>query len=360
MRDPGSDSELARRFADSARQSEARAPLNAALARIIAHRPELHRLLAHAPRAQQLPVLLLATIHFLVLEDPDHPLARWYPNLTERPLDPDDERLAPTLEVFVDERLATVIECVASRQVQTNEVGRCAILLPPLRLVADEVGPLAHLDVGASAGLNLLLPDFSYRYDGGGSIGSHAATVQIACSTRGTAPLDLRSTTIPEIVRRCGIDRRPIDVTDPTEARWLEACCWPDQADRFRRLGAAIDMARSSPPELLAGDAVDSLAATVERLADRAHVVVTTTWALNYLEPGRRIDFLAELDRIATATDLSWVFAESAALTPELPHADDVTDDALTQLVLVTWRDGRRSVRHLAATHPHGYWIHWR
>ena len=35
---------------------------------------------------------------------------------------------------------------------------RCSALL------ADEVGPLGHLDVGASGGLNLLLDQYEYRY----------------------------------------------------------------------------------------------------------------------------------------------------------------------------------------------------
>ena len=34
------------------------------------------------------------------------------------------------------------------------------------------------------------------------------------------------------------------DITDDDEARWLEACVWPDQTDRFERLKATIEMAR--------------------------------------------------------------------------------------------------------------------
>jgi hypothetical protein len=360
VRDPWSDSELAQHFAAHARASVSRAPLNAALAGIIARRRNLHGLLAHAPATQRLPVLLLAAIHFLVLDEPEQPLARWYPNITEHPHAPGDRRLAATLEAFVEERAAAILELVASRHVQTNEVGRCAVLLPALRLVADDVGPLAHLDVGTSAGLNLLLPKFSYRYDDGPAIEHAGSTVEIDCSTRSQAPLDLSTMVIPEIASSCGVDVRPVDVTDPTAARWLEACCWPDQTDRFDRLSAAIGVARAAPPELLAGDAVDSLAGATARMSTRGHVVVTTTWTLNYLTPTRRHDFVVELDRIGADLDLSWVSAESPALTPELPHADDLRDEHLTELTVVSWRNGRRSVRHLAETHPHGYWIHWR
>ena len=359
MRDPWNDSELARRFAASARDSAARAPLNAALATVIARRPNLSGLLAHAPDTQQLPVLLLAAIHALVLDETDHPLARWYPNLTDDARDPADADLAPTLEAFVEERAATVLEIVGSRHVQTNEVGRCALLVPAFALLATPGTPLAHVDVGCSAGLTTLWPRFSYRYDDGPTIGDAGAPVRLACGTEGTAPLDLASTELPRCVAAIGIDAHPIDVGDADDARWLEACCWPDQADRFHRLRAAITMARADPPRLVRGDAVDEVGPALDALPADAHPVVTTTWALNYLEPDRRRAFLDELGRIGRERDLSYVHAEAPALTPELDHPVDDADEHLTALGLVTWRDGERSARHLGSTHPHGYWIRW-
>ncbi|BAN02403.1 hypothetical protein YM304_20890 [Ilumatobacter coccineus YM16-304] len=354
------DSELARRFRDSAIQSAPRAPLNAALADAIARRPNLWSLLGEAPTEQQLPVLLLAAIHHLVLADPDHRLARWYPNITESPFPADDPRLAATLETFVMERADEVRSLVRTRRVQTNEVGRCAVLLPAFGMIGDEVGPVTHLDVGTSAGLNLLLPRFAYRYDDRPLIGDHTSSVELECSTRGTAPTPLTDLEMPNVRRGCGVDLRPIDISDADDARWLEACCWPDQADRFHRLRAAIELARATPPDVVQGDAVDSLSQSIERLSTDGHPVVTTTWALNYLPPDRRTAFVDELDRLAEHTDLSWISAEAPALTPELPHAVDPVDPHRTELTLVTWRAGRREVRHLAETHPHGYWIHWR
>lgn len=362
MRDPGNESELAQRFRNLARSSLPRAPLNSALADVIARRPHLSGLLGHAPATQQTPVLLLAAIHFLVLDEPTHPLARWYADIDPDPRPPDHPELAATLTEFVEDRAASVIGIVATRHVQTNEIGRCALLLPCFAVIAPDTGPLAHVDIGASAGLNLLLPTYAYRYDDGEPIGDPSSPVELRCGTRGAGPVDVSALMMPSVVAHRGIDTDPIDVTDPVEARWLEACCWPDQADRFRRLRAAIALARRAPPDIVRGDAVDALAATVAAATSAidAHPVVTTTWALSYLEPDRRRAFVAELGRIGAGTDLSWVFAESPAQTPELPHADDHGDRHLTALGLVTWRNGHRRVYHLAETHPHGYWIHWR
>lgn len=346
------------------RDSFTRAPLNSALCAAIGADRSLRTLLAHAPVEQQLPVLLLASIHFLVLGEPDHELATWYPNLTDDPRDPEDPELAAVLQRFVEERVPAVLELLANRRVQTNEIGRCALFLPALALIAADRSPIGLVDVGASAGLTTLLPHFSFRFDDdtsgtapaeGEVIGTGAPL--LVCSARGSGPTPTR---IPDVASSRGIDLDPIDVSDTDDARWLQACCWPDQTDRFERLRAAIAIARTDPPEIVSGDAVETIGATIEAVPVEQHPVVTCSWALNYLGADARRAFVEELDRAGESRDLSWVFAESPALTPELPHAADLEGEHTTAIVLVRWRDGRRSVDHLATGHPHGYWLHWR
>lgn len=350
---------LARHFTEFAATCERRAPLYSSLSRGIARTPELSGLLRFAPPPQRLPVLLFAVIHHLLLDEPSDPLASWYPNLREAPRPPDDE-LMPAFTAFVDGHLDDVQALLATRSTQTNEVGRSGFLLPALALVEQEVGPLAHVDVGTSGGLNLLLDHFEYRYtnaDGAeiGHIGG-PSDVLLHVETTGVVPVP---SAIPVIAARCGIDRSPIDVADPEAARWLEACVWPDQADRFHRLVAAIELARRNPPEIVAGDAVTSLAPAIERLGASGHPVVTNSWVLNYLTSESRVAYLAELERIGATRDISWIFAEAPALIPELPVEPDPKDPQRTVLSLARWRNGSRTVDHLATCHPHGFWIHW-
>jgi hypothetical protein len=376
--EPLTDSELAQHFRNSAVSAMPRAPLNAAIARIVAEDPDLRGLLLHAPRPQQLPVLLLASVHATLLELVDdavhHDLVYWYPNLTEAARAADDRRLASVFRDFVTRHRGRIVDLVRTRHTQTNEVGRSALLLVALGLVAADIGEsaeIAHLDVGASGGLNLLIDRLAYRYvpdagpreeirasrgDAEAAVVGGPSTVELVVHTRGPVPVP---TAIPRIAARCGIDRHPVDITDDDEARWLEACVWPDQTDRFERLKATIEMARENPPELLAGDAVESLDPAVERMARSGHVVITNSWALNYLPADERVRYAAELDRLGSEVDLSWVFLESPGLTPELPWGAAPLDSALTGLNLVRWRDGSRNVEHLARCHPHGYWMHW-
>lgn len=347
-------------FTANAVTSEARSPLNSALAAGIAADPGLAGLLGHAPPTQQLPVLLFAVVHHLLLESPTEPLAAWYPNLTHVHRSPDDPALMPTFAAFVEAHRQEIVELLATRSTQTNEVGRCALLIPAFTLLAEEIGPLGHLDVGTSAGLTLLSDAYRYRYradHGAEQAVGPASSVTLTVGTTGAVPVPSE---LPPIAARCGVDLAPIDVTDRDEARWLEACVWPDQTDRFRRLVAAIELARASPPEILAGDAVDLLADGVERVGEHAHPVVTNSWVLNYFTADARVAYLAELDRLGAERDLSWVYAEAPALIPELPNEPDPENAHLTVLSLARWRNGHRTVEHLATCHPHGYWLHWR
>jgi hypothetical protein len=340
-------------FADFSQTTRTRAPLYARLAAGISGDERIAALLLRAPPEQRQPVLFFASVHDLLLAGFDGDLARYYPNLTPEP-SPGDP--LPALREFCAAHEAELTDRLAGRSTQTNEIGRCALLLPAFGLLAAEVGPLAHLDVGASAGLNLLLDRYRYRYDPGGAVGP-PSTVELVCGTRGEVPVPAA---IPTVAARLGLDRSPVDVHDPAAARWLEACVWPDQTDRFARLHDALTMARRDGVEVRRGDAVDDTAGLVESIATSGHPVVTNTWVLNYLTAAERAAYVDGLDALGTRLDFSWVFAESPYLTQNLPGPRADRASERTVLVLVRWRSGHRTVDHLADTHPHGYWLHWR
>jgi hypothetical protein len=86
--------------------------------------------------------------------------------------------------------------------------------------------------------------------------------------------------------------------------------------------------------------------------------VITTSWVMNYLLPDQRRSFVAELDRIGSKVDFSWVIAESPRETPELPVSAQADED-ITVISLVTWHQGQRTSERLATTHPHGSWVNW-
>ena len=76
-----------------------------------------------------------------------------------------------------------------ARRTQTNEPARCATLLPAL---ARLPGPLALIEVGASAGLTLLFDHYSYDYDGHRLAGCDPGAPTLRCAVHGPVPLPAR------------------------------------------------------------------------------------------------------------------------------------------------------------------------
>lgn len=345
-------------FTDFAEVTRRRAPLYSRLSTALADSPVPTELFAGAPEPAQVPVNLFAAVHHLLLADPGLPLARFYPNLTADP-DPGDP-VQPFLEFTADHR-DRIRHLLATRLPQTNEVGRSALLLAAIAQLV-EAGPIAHLDVGTSAGLNLMLDRLAYRDARGNLLGQ--SDLVLECSVRGDRPSATGAhglaDALPEIGSRLGLDANPVDLADPDHARWLEACVWPDQADRFHRLETAIELFRRRPIDVRRGDAVDDLAEALAEVGESGHPVVTTSWALCYLSVERQESWAQRIDSIGAARDLSWVWAEAPARVRTLPVPAELAGSERTILGISTWRAGVRVDRVLGEGHSHGYWLTWR
>lgn len=197
------------------------------------------------------------------------------------------------LRTVLVEQWGAVRATILERATQTNEVGRCAALLPVL---AGLPGPLALLEVGASGGLCLHPDRYSYRYTDAHGIAVRGldpvdgpSPVVLGCRVHGEAPLPSR---LPDVAWRGGIDLHPVDLTDEGEARWLETLVWPEHEDRRRRLAAAVEAVAEVPVDVVEGDLLRDLPPLVARAreaAPEATLVILHTAVLAYLDAeGRR------------------------------------------------------------------------
>jgi hypothetical protein len=260
-------------------------------------------------------------------------------------------RTGPELREFLRRRGPEVGEVMRSRRTQTNEVGRCAVVLPAL-----PPGPLALIEVGASAGLCLLLDQFYYDF-GTTRIGAGSARVHVRCALAGPAPLPA---TIPSIVWRHGLDIRPIDVRDDDAVRWLLACVWPDHRERRRRLEGAIDLARAQPPAVRAGDLVDDLPALLAEAPEGARLVVVHSAVLTYVRPDRRAAFADVLAAASKRRDVVWISNEAPGVIPEITALAPPLREHCFLLGRTRFSNGRRQDECLALAHPHGAELTWR
>jgi hypothetical protein len=232
-----------------------------------------------------------------------------------------------------------------ARGTQTNEPRRCAVLLPVL---AQVPGPIALLEVGASAGLCLYPDRYSYSYDGRRlDPPDGPSTVLLECATTGDPPIPVA---MPQITWRAGIDLNPLDLRDADDTHWLETLIWPEQHERRARIQAAMAIVRADPPRIVRGDAVDDLPGLVAQAPANATLVVVSSAAIVYLMPeprARFIDYVRSLDAV-------WISNEGAGIVPVAASAlDGRTPPVLGQLLL--------SVDEVpkAFTGPHGDRLDW-
>ncbi len=328
-------------------------PLYGRISAAVADDPGLLAWVRSAPPAAHLPPALLAAVHYLLLENPDQPLADVYAGRADA--DP-----APLFLDLCRSHRDEVMALLVTRHIQTNDCGRSALIGPGLSWLASRLAePLALVDVGASAGLNLLCDRYRIDYGGRGTTGPAGSPVHIECRvTAGDPPI---ASTLPPLVARIGIDRAPVDLTDPDDARWLEACVWPDSG-RLGRVRASIRLAQQDPPLVVAGDATDTLPGVLRGLPEGAAAVVVTTWAFAYFSTEDRQRFVDLLRDASHARTIAWLSAESLGTVAPLAAEIDAGDGSSTADVLgaMTFVGGEVGRHLLARVHEHGQWIDWR
>lgn len=276
------------------------------------------------PEEKRQPNLLLAAVRHLFGAQPD-----W-------------DRFRATLFANGDAIRALML----ARSTQTNEPGRCAVLLPILARLPQ---PIALIEVGASAGL-CLLPDF-YGYDyGHRALAPRPLSIEaptFACAASADTPLP---EALPFIIWRAGLDLDPIDPSDRAQAAWLETLVWPEQTGRAERLRGALKVAALQKPRVDRGDLLGEKLAELCALAPRsATLVVFHTAVLGYVgDRAQRRRFASDVRSLAPC----WISNESPRVFPE--HAVGAGEPPRSGDFLMAVNGAP-----VAWTDPHGASLRW-
>jgi hypothetical protein len=305
-------------------------PLYVQLCEVLADDPELLQLLDRIPH-QPAPNILFAAVQLLLKRDPTDQLAGFYPNLSDPPLPIED--VGPVFRRFVLRHHDEILAIGAVRYTQTNECRRCTALLPAIWHGGPERFHL--VDVGASAGLNLALDRYAYRW---GEVTWGEAPLVLQAESRGVAPVPRPL----EVLSRTALDLNPIDPADSDGAAWLEALVWPELADRLERLRAAMRLINGIPVSRVAGDALDTLPRVLAALPAGEPAVVMNSYTLNQFSADGR-NALEEI--VDDARRGRTVHRVSLELGPERPDA---------AMLMVDSGDGWVTV---GEAHHHGAWL---
>ena len=305
---------------------------------------EILRLLLHATTRPQRPHMLFAVVQYLLFSGVQDELAEFYPGMTINPRP--REEAYPYFRAFCLRHTGEIERLVTTYGVQNNEVGRCADLLFAFDRVARQGDgkPLAMLELGPSAGLNMLWDRYGYDYGRLGYVGDRASPVQLHCELRGDI-LPTLPQAIPTVGWRMGIDLNPLDVHNPEAVRWLQALIWPEHRDRAQRIEAALALAQQQSLEIIVGDAVDRLPEAMAQVPTETTLCIYHSYALNQAPEPVRARIFAQIANFAQTRDLFRVCEEWYAHVPQ------------AELELFCYRDGEVQHEKLAECEGHGRWL---
>jgi hypothetical protein len=229
------------------------------------------------PTFYERPLLILAALRADALEEgAKHPL-----HAALAAAAPDADAVTPeaVAAALARDRLG-VWSAMTTRRMQTNDTTRAVTWLWPAALAGCDDGqrPLAIVDVGASAGLNLVADQLPHLWS---EVGSGS---RIGCATRVDA------------VARVGFDTRPLDVKNHDDVRWMRACIWPGETERLARFEAGVAAMRASLgrpgapvlERMTASLVPDHLQDLVAKLPADALLLAYHTLVTGYLEAAER------------------------------------------------------------------------
>lgn len=300
--------------------------------------------------ASEARLLLLAALHHAALRDTSLPHAAWYPTAVAEPRPAEEGAPAALALAHLIEHEDEVAAFIAQHRLQTNEIGRCAALLPGFLAAAEHGMPLRLFEAGCSAGLNLRFDRYRYDFRAGPSWGPTSGPI-LTSSARGAVPESLVPPTV-EVAERRGVDLSPIDPSTDEGARLLTAFIWPDDAERRDRLRRAIEVAEADPVRLEAGDLVAWTDEAVRPVAGTTTVLFHSL-VVHLLDESASTGFEAAAERALRrgSSDAPVVLVRLEA-PPGL--------DSEPELTIATGRGSAPPSRRTIATCDwHGRWVRW-
>ena len=310
-----------------------------------------------------LPLLLLAALHFDVLTDVRRArdLARYYPSVGGM-RNPEEPELRDHLRAAILSRRDQLGDFIRTSTVQTNETTRGFSWLFPA--CGTGFSRFHLVDLGASAGLNLVADQRSFILQGPNHQlrFGHGEIDEFSIMSRNPMPVAHYRQTIPQILSRIGCDLSPLILNSRQDELKLTSFVWADQVTRLavlRRGIAALHALnqQGTPIRIHQARLPDGLTGFLEKelgQLDDAPVVLYNTYLTTYLHD-KGASLRSQIGEWARKADrpVLWLQLETIWDGPQPPVFGWVgwTADL--------WLESRHHSWQLAWAHPHGTEIHW-
>lgn len=315
-------------------ECEKSSPLYEYLSYKIAEDDDLITLASNIPLGQPVPNLFFASIQYLLMST-QHPLKDYYASFSTEPKCL--ELSFPYFKQFVLSNEKALLQLFHSKLVQTNEVRRCAYLYPMMtEIYATHQKPLALIEIGASAGLQLAMDFYNYEYNGKDFIKNSDCDVMIQSENIGI-PLPYSIYTKPNIQKRIGLDLNPINVNDPEQLKWLQALIWPEHENRSQLLLTSAKVVNKLNIELIKGDAMANIETICQSIDPTSQIVIYHTHVANQIPKQVKLEFIETLKKISLQRPLYHCYNN---LFDANLHQDFIQNGAITSIRVMDKPDG--------------------
>ncbi|WP_057775980.1 DUF2332 domain-containing protein [Cytobacillus dafuensis] len=335
---------LSKRFYQFAlRECHDSSPLYEWLSLKISEDEEMLELSSHSREGQPVPNLFLGAIHYLLIKGADHSLKDFYPSIVENARFIEDT--FPHFKDFCQDNREDIIFILKNKLVQTNEVRRCGYLYPTFSYIYNNTKkPLALIEIGTSAGFQLLWDKYAYSYNGKDFYGNNDSNLLIETEIKGDGIPDflLKS---PPVTHRVGLDLHINDVTDNEDALWLNALIWPEHKERrvlFEKATSCIKQYKSEM-NLIEGDGVELLQQFASKVPPESTLCVFHTHVANQMPNEMKEKLLDQIKEIGGKRDIFHLY-------------NNIWDG---KLHLDSFCDGKEELRVIGETDGHGRWFTW-
>lgn len=302
---------------------------------------DLLEICSNAREGQPIPNLFFGAVHYLLLKGKEHPLKEFYPSIVSIP-----KSYKESFECFKDFcfKYQKEIEFILkTRLVQTNEVRRCAYLYPVFCTIYEKAKkPLALVEIGTSAGLQLLWDKYSYSYGQNDIYGNKDSKLHITAEIKGENT-PIFHTTPPPVSTRVGLDLNTIDLNDEDERLWLKSLIWTEHSERLFMFEEAACYIKGGLVRLVDGDGISLLSKHVENIPNDSVICIFHTHVANQMPLEMKKHLLQTVESIGKKRDVFHIY-------------NNIQD---RYLHLDYYVNGIESQNTIAETDGHGRWFKW-
>ena len=333
-----------KRFAET--ECKEVSPMYYKLSQNIAEDDELISIASFSKQRQPMPNLIFEAVHFLLLNNKDDELAKYYPSITA------DYKQDLPFELFKNFCLKNKEEIINIEQtkiVQTNSLNRTAYLMPMLSHLFEDK-EINIIDIGTSAGLTLNMDKYEYHYNGKHSLGKSGVKIKSEIKD-GNLP---KFNNPVRIIKKIGIDQNPLDLKIESNEKWLKALIWADLTERVEKMEQAISVAKQANIEFKKASDLVSFKRIIQEQNNNIPLVIYHTHMLYQFNQEERESFWKLIDEVGNKRDITYIATEGSRVFK--------TDYGLRGILveLTEYKNGTKNNRIIAETNGHANWIKWK